>query len=254
MENKFEYKVINSKYIVSNPKYQRPINQARINKMIAEFDKNLVNPPKLSSREGKYFVFDGQHTIALLKAMNDNQDLPILCKVYEGMTEQDEAVYFEKQFGIFRKPSSNDLFKSKFNRGEQDVADIVWLLESHGFHASYNYTVGDNRVVALQTVYNGYVNCGRHVFEDVLIVLRGAWDGQSSSLRQEIFGGLLLFCKNYRGKYDRQYLIKKLKKVDPEKLIREGKAGDKKGDLRFCHRILVEYNKSLHANRIESDL
>ena len=45
-------------------------------------------------------MFDGQHTIAARKLLNDGNDLPIKCRVYFGMTEQDEAVLFAQQFGV----------------------------------------------------------------------------------------------------------------------------------------------------------
>ena len=46
-----------------------------------------------------YYVFDGQHTIVARKHMNGNNDLPILCKVYYGMTEAEEALLFAMQTG-----------------------------------------------------------------------------------------------------------------------------------------------------------
>ena len=44
-------------------------------------------------------MFDGQHTIVARKHMNGNNDLPILCKVYYGMTEAEEALLFAMQTG-----------------------------------------------------------------------------------------------------------------------------------------------------------
>lgn len=253
MEFRQEYKVINSKNIISDPSYQRPINQARISKMMAEFDPNVVNPPKVSLRDGKFFVFDGQHTIALLKSIN-NCDVNILCKVFYGMAREDEAKYFEKQFGVFRKPSTTEMFKSAYNRGQPEHKEIMRLTEAHGFIVSFNKAMGENRIIALNTLYMNFIKYGPHIFEEALIVLRGAWDGQSSSLCQEILNGLPLFCFKFFGKYDRQTLIKKLKKLDPEKLVREGKASDKKGADKYLYRILAEYNKNQKTNRLEDEL
>ena len=69
-------------------------------KMSAEFTELIANPPKVSYRDGHYFVFDGQHTIVTRRAMNGGQDLPIICKVYEGLTEEEEAMLFSRQTGV----------------------------------------------------------------------------------------------------------------------------------------------------------
>lgn len=69
--------------------YQRKLNTERVAKIVAGFNERIANEPKVSFRDGHYYVFDGQHTIVARKHMNGNNDLPILCKVYYGMTEAD---------------------------------------------------------------------------------------------------------------------------------------------------------------------
>lgn len=80
--------------------YQRKLNIPNVEKMSAEFTELIANPPKVSYRDGHYFVFDGQHTIVTRRAMNGGQDLPIICKVYEGLTEEEEAMLFSRQTGV----------------------------------------------------------------------------------------------------------------------------------------------------------
>ena len=79
--------------------YQRKLNTERVAKIVAGFNERIANEPKVSFRDGHYYVFDGQHTIVARKHMNGNNDLPILCKVYYGMTEADEALLFAMQTG-----------------------------------------------------------------------------------------------------------------------------------------------------------
>ena len=79
--------------------YQRRLNTDRVAMIVSRFDERIANEPKVSYRDGRYFVFDGQHTVSARKQMNGNADLPILCKVYYGMTEQDEALLFAMQTG-----------------------------------------------------------------------------------------------------------------------------------------------------------
>ena len=71
--------------------YQRALDTKKIERIVASFDERIANEPKVSFRNGSYYVFDGQHTIVARKKLNGNKDLFVLCKVYEDMTEEDEA-------------------------------------------------------------------------------------------------------------------------------------------------------------------
>ena len=77
--------------------YQRELNEDRVRRIAAEFDERIANEPKVSCRDGRYYVFDGQHTIAARKLLNGGRDLPIRCKVFYGLTESDEALLFAQQ-------------------------------------------------------------------------------------------------------------------------------------------------------------
>ena len=59
----YEEKVINSAFLEIPAEYQRKLNIPNVEKMSAEFTELIANPPKVSYRDGHYFVFDGQHTI-----------------------------------------------------------------------------------------------------------------------------------------------------------------------------------------------
>ncbi len=103
MSAQFEYKEINSRFIISDQDYQHQLNTVRVSNINKEFDPDLVNEPKVSFRDGRYYVFDGQHTIALLKLRNGGRDLPILCKVFYGKTKVEEARLFEDQTGRWKR-------------------------------------------------------------------------------------------------------------------------------------------------------
>ena len=59
----YEEKVINSAFLEIPADYQRGLSIPNVEKMSAEFTELIANPPKVSYRDGHYFVFDGQHTI-----------------------------------------------------------------------------------------------------------------------------------------------------------------------------------------------
>ena len=58
--------------------YQRRLNPQRTKRIANAFDERIANEPKVSLRNGRYYVFDGQHTIAARVERNGGKPLPIL--------------------------------------------------------------------------------------------------------------------------------------------------------------------------------
>ena len=57
--------------------YQRNLDPDRANRIAENFDPRLLNDPKVSERDGHFYVFDGQHTIEALRILNGNKELSI---------------------------------------------------------------------------------------------------------------------------------------------------------------------------------
>lgn len=72
----YEEKVINSAFLEIPAEYQRDLNLPNVEKMSAEFTELIANPPKVSYRDGHYYVFDGQHTLVTRKSMNGGAGPP----------------------------------------------------------------------------------------------------------------------------------------------------------------------------------
>lgn len=51
-----------------NPLAQRELNQARVDKLAANFDPEQIGTPTVNHRDGAYYIIDGQHRIEALKA------------------------------------------------------------------------------------------------------------------------------------------------------------------------------------------
>ena len=85
----YQMRVIHSsKLIYPREIYQRGVQRKRVELIAADFNEYVANEPKISFRNGKYYVVDGQHTIEARILRNGGGALPILCKVYTGMTMQ----------------------------------------------------------------------------------------------------------------------------------------------------------------------
>ena len=72
-ENKKEETIqimdLNIKDLISSQAYQRNIDQKRISYIVSNFDPHKIGVIKVSFRDGKYYVYDGQHRIAALKVL-----------------------------------------------------------------------------------------------------------------------------------------------------------------------------------------
>jgi len=243
MEKHFEFKEINTRLILSDQTYQRPVNPVRVAQIVKNFDPNLANPPKLSFRDGRYYVYDGGHTIAAWKAKNGGRDLPVLCKVTYGLTRLDEAILFEKQNGISARVEINHLHRSMLNRGDESVVGMVRIAESHGFNVDFAKNVARNRIIGTASLLKAYKQLGPAAYSDFLSILRAVWDGDADSLRKEVIEGLSIFRAQYDGQYNRATLIKKLRAVPPIEIIREGRVSRAGGGKKYAQVIVNIYNK-----------
>lgn len=248
MENttfKFEYKKINSANIVSDSRYQRPVDVNRVRKIVANFNPNLVNPIKVSYRNNAYWVFDGQHTMQVLIARNNGRHLPVECKVYYGMTREDEARLFSEQGGIVAKVTNVQKLKSLYEAHDVDVVGFKELLESCGFICDFELFKANKRILSLKAVFDIYMKYGKKHLETLLNVLYKAWNGEYESLKKEIIMGLDIFMRSYAGEYKIDRLIKVLSEVNPVDIVSRGKVLPTGGNRRYAMIMLGFYNKNL---------
>lgn len=239
-----EYKTVNSKSILAEPSYQRPVDFARVKKIVANFNPNLVNPIKVSSRDGKYFVFDGQHTLRALVLRNNNKDLLVPCKVYYGMSMEDEARLFSEQNGISRAVSSAQKLQSLYVAGDVDVVGMKETVEALGIRCNFKDRSSSGRaIVCHKKAFDIYMKYGESRLTELLKISLEAWGGDADGLRGEIISGMNLFITTYENECDRKVLANRLQKVSPTVIIRDGKAMVSGKDKRYARIILREYNK-----------
>ena len=97
--HEFEMRQLRPSQIRCDPLYQRELDIRRVDKIVKEFNGDTFNEPKVSYRDGVYWVFDGQHTIAAWRKYHNGEDKLINCKVFKGMTWIDECEAFIRQNG-----------------------------------------------------------------------------------------------------------------------------------------------------------
>lgn len=247
-------KFINTKDIFIDDLYQRELQPARVRKMAGEFDYHKVNPLQVSFRDGKYWCYNGMHTMELLKYMNGGKDLDVKCRVVYGLTWLDEVELFLAQSGKYaRAVAMNDKFRTKFNSGDKDVVKMVRLAEKCGILVDFKPAKTDCKIVALSTLYRIFTNMEEQEYIDFLTLIMKTWHGSKDSLSTEMLRGMYVFFKTYNGRFDKKCFINRVGRYSPASLIREGKASFAPGDIKFARQILSAYNYNAR-NRLPDEL
>ena len=134
----YQMRVIHSsKLIYPREIYQRGVQRKRVELIAADFNEYVANEPKISFRNGKYYVVDGQHTIEARILRNGGRALPILCKVYTGMTMQQEALLFAEQNGHSAPLSAGIKLRAKV--AGDDAPSKEFLAATNRVGLAFNY-------------------------------------------------------------------------------------------------------------------
>ena len=98
-----EMRYIDSALLTPCAEYQRVLRTRKVEEISATFSEYVANEPRVSYRDGRYHVFDGQNTIEARIACNGGHDLPILCKVFHGLSKKDEVPFVCCSDGHFHR-------------------------------------------------------------------------------------------------------------------------------------------------------
>ena len=167
----YEEKVINSAFLEIPADYQRGLSIPNVEKMSAEFTELIANPPKVSYRDGHYFVFDGQHTIVTRKTMNGGADLPIICKVYTGLTKEEEAILFSKQTGVSRPLTAGAELRAALVGKDPESLAFVKATESTGLRIGLDSYREPWKIICIRTAFKEYKTYGADLYKEALTML-----------------------------------------------------------------------------------
>lgn len=245
--------LLNTKNLTSGAGYQRPVDSKRVERIISQFNEHKVNPIKVSFRDGRYWVYDGQHTLTVLKAMNKGEDCMVWCEVHFGLTYEDEAKLFAEQYDGSTKVDINYKMNALYEAGDPVVVDMKVKAESAGLTMNFTKGKGDNKLIAVGKLHNIYKSMGAESYRKILCLIKQAWAGQSTSLDKEILGGVAMFVDVYGEIFSEDVFVKNLRKVLPLEIKRKGDSDiSAKGDLKYAKQILEAYNHGLtKKNRLD---
>jgi ParB-like nuclease domain len=187
-----------------NPLAQRDLNQARVSKLAAAFDPELMDAPTVSHRGGWYYLIDGQHRIAALKQwMPSWENQHVQCWTYEGLTEAEEAERFltlndTLPVRAFAK------FKVSVQAGRDAEADVDRIVRALGLRI----TRGSGGISAVATLRRVYTRGGPAVLSRALRIIRDAYG--EAGLDGPVIDGIGLVCQRYHGDLSEQRAVERL--------------------------------------------
>ena len=249
-----EYKWLRPQSLKIDPLYQRDLSQSRVAKIVQEWDYDLFNEPKVSLRaDGSYYIFNGQHTVAAHK-IKEGETAAIYCKIYRGLTWEQEKDLFVKQNGISKDPTTVEKLKAEYASPHSTVRKMVETCARHGVKVSFDRRVGSvvGGCNAVSALYAAWRSLELSQFERMIDLMMQTWLGDYMGLTQGFIKGFSLILQKFDGRFNDEDMKKCIGLYRPDYFIREAR-DIPTGSLstKYATVILSVYNRGRRSRRLE---
>ena len=185
---------LNVKELLCDPGIQRHLNIPRVKRIVEDFNVFLVNPIKVSFRDGGYHVFDGMHTLEALKRVYKDENFEVECRVYHGLTREIEARLFAQQTGFSEEVSMT--FKLRALKVAKDVSVLGFInrTEDVGFKVDLEKPESKNgHLGAVCAAYEAYIALGAARYKAMMETILKTWGGEAWSVNKNMIAGMSVF-------------------------------------------------------------
>ena len=185
------------------------------------------------------------HTIEGCILLNGGEDRPILCKVYTGLTMEQEALLFAEQNGHAAPLSAGIRLRAKVVGGDAPSKAFVAATNRVGLSLNYDsMQLSDYRISCVGTALKLYDQLGEEIYCEALRHIVEAWEGRPDSFRAAVLRGVMYFVQLYHGQYSAERLVRALSGVHPMELYRISRDNPAKlpGWRRYVYPIYTTYN------------
>lgn len=174
--------------------YQRQLRGSNIDKIVKNFDPVGLGSILVSRRDGKYWVFDGQHRLSALRILGFKA---IECIVYEGMTYIDEAKAWDYYNLKQNKATKLDEANAKLKRGDAAAIDLNNAVEEIGLSIAYDGSQKQGQIIAISALEKIYNEYGRERLQKVLSLIKGVFGTEKKAYQRFIVLGINEFLLRY---------------------------------------------------------
>ncbi len=189
------------------PHAQRDFKPHKVDQILAEFDLDVFGLPVVSERRGIFYILDGQHRVAAIKAwIGDGwEDQRIECRVYKGLTEADEADKFDR-LNDAMPVSVFDKFRIRVNAKREVETRIKQLVEKEGLKISKDKIPG--AIGAVGTLRRVYVRSSEAALSKSLRIIRDAFG--DAGFEASVIDGIGHLVQRYDGLVNEDIAAKQL--------------------------------------------
>jgi hypothetical protein len=186
---------------------QREQNEARIAFLASEFDPEMLGYPVLNLRNGHYYVIDGAHRIEAVKRFLGEgwERQNISCRVYVGMTEQQEAEMF-LELNNTLTVTAFDRFKVAVTGARADESNVKAAVEAAGLRVSREKL--GNGVSCVGTLLKVYRRSDSKTLGRALLIASKAFG--APGMTNHVIDGLARVCERYNGELNDVDAIQRL--------------------------------------------
>jgi hypothetical protein len=184
---------------------QREFRLAHAAKLAVEFDMEAFGYPIVNIRDdGSVYLVDGQHRVAALKMTKRPID-KVLCEIYHGLTEEEEAELFLLR-DTRRAIPAFERWKIAQTAGRKAELEIARIVNEAGLKVAMSTT--DGAIRAVGTLKRIYDDKGENVLARTLAVIRDAFG--TNGFDAIVMTGISMMISRYGDKIDDDYLTQKL--------------------------------------------
>lgn len=191
-----------------SPVAQRDLNQARVDRLAADFDLEQLGTPTVNERDGNFYILDGQHRIEALKQIGYG-DQQVQCWTYSDLSDAEMADRFDRLNDTLAVHAF-DKFRIRVNAGRERECDIDRVVRAQGLIVSRDVLPG--AISAVGTLTRVYNRAGGVVLGKALRIIRDAFG--DSGLEAPVIDGIGLLCQRYNGELDEAVAVERLKKLN----------------------------------------
>ena len=189
-ECKFAYRMVNSALLIPCIEYQRMLRMEKVSQIAENFSEYIANEPKVSYRDGRFYVFDGQNTVEARRTCNGGKDVTIRCKVFYGLTKEDEAMLFAIQTGNATCLTAGERLRANLVAENPDALYFVGITSNAGVEFAYDGIRAPWKIYCIETAYELYKQYGCERYVEMLRIINEAWKGNVDSYLAGVIRGV----------------------------------------------------------------
>ena len=241
-ECKFAYRMVNSALLIPCIEYQRMLRMEKVSQIAENFSEYIANEPKVSYRDGRFYVFDGQNTVEARRTCNGGKDVTIRCKVFYGLTKEDEATLFAIQTGNATCLTAGERLRANLVAENPDALYFVGITSNAGVEFAYDGIRAPWKIYCIETAYELYKQYGCERYVEMLHIINEAWKGNVDAYLAGVIRGVARFISVYEGEYSRERLVKQLARTHPKTITQLAQKDTGSSANRHMRQILRIYN------------